>query len=328
VRARVFVTRRIPDEGLQPILEQCDARVWEAELPPDPDVVRQAVRGVQGLLCLLSDPVDESVMEAAGPSLRVISVMAVGYDHVDVAAATRRGILVTHTPGALTETTADLAFALMLAAARRIPEGVDFVRSGRWRTWDPLLLLGEDVHGATLGIVGMGRIGQAVARRARGFEMRVLYFNRSRVEFEGAERCERLLDLLRESDFVSLHLPGSAENRRLIDRDAFAAMKPNAILINTARGSLVDTEALVEALKTHRIRAAALDVTDPEPLPADHPLLALPNCVVVPHIGSASRVTRARIARLAAENLLQALAGRRPPHPVNPEVLGRLHESP
>ncbi len=317
---KVFVTRRIPEVGLQLVQHHCDATVWDHETPPTHADLLRAVREVEGLLCLLSDRVDDAVM-AAAPSLRVISVMAVGYDNVDVAAATRRGILVTHTPGALTETTADLAFALLLAAARRIPEGVDFVRAGRWKAWDPMLLLGEDVHGATLGIVGMGRIGQAVARRAKGFDMRVLYFSRSPVEVPDAEPCPSLLDLARRSDFISLHAPGSPQTRHLINRDFLWSMKSNAILVNTARGSLVDTEALVEALREGRIRGAALDVTDPEPLPKDHALLGLPNCIVVPHIGSASRATRAAIARLAARNLVEALAGRRPPHPVNPEVL-------
>lgn len=321
MRSRVFVTRQIPKEGLEIILEHCDARVWEGETPPTRDDLRREVADASGLLCLLCDRVDDEVLAAASPSLRVVSVMAVGYDNVDVAAATRRGIVVTNTPGALTETTADLAVALMLAAARRIPEGVDFVRAGHWKTWDPLLLLGEDVHGATLGIVGMGRIGRAVARRARGFNMRVIYFNRSPVVVEDAEPCGSLLDLAREADFVSLHLPGSPETRHIINREFLHCMKRNAILINTARGSHVDTSALVEALREGRLRAAALDVTDPEPLPPDHPLLGLPSCIVVPHIGSASGATRARIARLAAENLVAVLDGRRPPHPVNPEVL-------
>lgn len=321
MRPRVLVTRRIPDEGLALVMDHCDTRVWPHDDPPTHADLLREVPGIHGLLCLLSDRVDDAVLAAAGPSLRVVSVMAVGYDNVDVAAATRRGVVVTHTPGALTETTADLAFALLLAAARRIPEGVDTVRAGRWKSWDPLLLLGEDVHGATLGIVGMGRIGQAVARRARGFDMRVLHFNRSPVQVPDAEPCSSLLDLARRSDFVTLHVPGAPENRHVIGRDFLAAMKPSAILVNTARGTLLDTDALVEALRAHRIRAAALDVTDPEPLPPDHPLLGLSNCLVVPHIGSASRATRAAIARLAAQNLVEVLAGRRPPHPVNPETL-------
>lgn len=322
MRPRVFVTRRIPEEGLRLLVDGCDARVWDRETPPTTDDLQREVKDVEGLVCLLSDRVDATVM-AAAPSLRVISVMAAGYDNVDVAAATRLGILVTNTPGALTETTADLAFALILAAARRIPEGVDYVREGRWKTWEPSLLLGEDVHGATLGIVGMGRIGKAVARRARGFQMRVIYFNRSAVEVEDCEPCPSLLDLAREADFISLHVPGSPDTRHIVNRDFLFKMKSNAILVNTARGTLVDTEALVEALREGRIRAAALDVTDPEPLPSDHPLLALPNCIVVPHIGSASRATRSRIARMAAENLLAALEGRCPPHLVNPAALGR-----
>lgn len=325
MQPRVFVTRRIPEEGLDILKAHCDTRVWEHDTPPTHEDLVREVRGMDGLLCLLSDRVDDAVFASAGPSLRVVSVMAVGYDNVDVAAATRRGILVTNTPGALTETTADLAFALLLTAARRIPEGLDFVRAGRWKSWDPLLLLGDDVHGATLGIVGMGRIGRAVARRARGFDMRVIYVNRSPVQVEGAEPCSSLRDLARQSDFVSLHAPGSPENRHLIGWDFLSEMKPSGILVNTARGTLVDTEALVTALRDRRIRAAALDVTDPEPLPPDHPLLTLPNCIVVPHIGSASRTTRGAIARLAAINLVEAIAGRRPPHPVNPDVIaGRL----
>lgn len=321
MKPKVFLTRRIPDEGLSLLDAFCDITLWDQDAPPTHDEILCNVVGIDGLLCMLSDRIDEAVLEAAGPSLKVVSVMAVGYENVDVVAATKRGILVTHTPGALTETTADLAFALILAAARRIPEAVDYVKKGQWKYWHPMLLLGEDVHGATLGIIGMGRIGQAVARRALGFNMRIIYYNRSHVQVEHAEKCESLLELASQSDFVSIHVPGSPENRHLVDRAFLWAMKPSAILVNTARGLVVDTNALTEALQQNRIRAAALDVTDPEPLPPNHPLLSLPNCLIVPHIGSASRPTRAAIARLAARNLVEALAGRRPPHPVNPEVL-------
>jgi lactate dehydrogenase-like 2-hydroxyacid dehydrogenase len=257
----------------------------------------------------------------------VVSNFGVGYDNIDVPACTRRGIPVGNTPGVLTETTADLAWALILAAARRVVEGDRAVRAGEWRTWGPVLLLGRDVNGATLGIVGFGRIGQAVARRAAGFGMRVLYHARNRV----AEDVERemgatwlpLADLLAQSDFVSLNVSLTAETRHLIDAAALRSMKPSAILVNTARGPVVDTDALVDALRTGVIRAAALDVTDPEPLPADHPLVALDNCIVVPHIASATEATRGRMAAMAAANLLAGVRGERLPTPVNPEVYDR-----
>jgi glyoxylate reductase len=254
----------------------------------------------------------------------VISNYAVGYDNVDLAAATVRGIPVGNTPGVLTETTADMAFALLMAAARRVVEGAEYARAGRWRTWGPTLLLGHDVHGATLGIVGMGRIGQAVTRRASGFEMRVVYFDPYCDSGKGpfvdvAVRCS-LDELLAEADFISLHVPLSKETYHLIDANALAKTKPTAVLINTSRGPVVDHDALYEALVAGRIAYAALDVTEPEPLPADHRLLTLPNCLVVPHIASASWATRTRMAVMAAENLLAGLRGERLPHCVNPEV--------
>jgi glyoxylate reductase len=253
------------------------------------------------------------------PQLRVISQCAVGYDNVDVAAAAERGILVGNTPGVLTETTADFAFALLMAAGRRVVEGVDYVRAGRWQSWGLTVLLGQDIHGATLGLVGLGRIGAAVARRARGFEMRILYHDRVRrpeLEAElGLDHVE-LEQLLAESDFVSLHVSLTAETRGLIGAAEFARMKPNAILINTARGPVVEMDALVTALRQGQIAAAALDVTDPEPLPADHELLSLPNVIVVPHIASASAATRERMAMMAVENLAAGLAGLPLPYPV------------
>lgn len=297
-------------------------------MPPAREVLLQRVRGLEGLLSLLTDRVDAEVMDAAGPQLKVISNFAVGFDNVDVEAATARGIPVGNTPGVLTETTADLAFALLMAAARRIVEGADYVRAGRWRTWGPTLLLGYDVHGATLGIVGLGRIGQALARRASGFRMKVIYYDpycdADKGAAVGAEvRCT-LEELLAEADFVSLHVPLSAETHHLIDARALSRMKPTAVLINTSRGPIVNPDALYEALVAGQIAYAALDVTEPEPLPADHRLLTLPNCLVVPHIASASWATRTRMAVMAAENLLAGLRGERLPNCVNPEVyLGR-----
>ncbi len=271
---------------------------------------------------MLTDRIDGEVMDAADQQLRVISNFAVGVDNVDVAEATRRKIPVGHTPGILTEATADLAWTLLMAAARRITEGDRYVRAGKWRTWEPQLLLGAAVHGATLGIVGFGRIGRAVARRAKGFDMRVLYSSRSEMaDSEGATRVE-LPELLRESDFVSIHVPLNAETHHLFGAAAFGQMKRGAILVNTARGPVVDPVALYDALASGHLGGTALDVTEPEPLPADHPLLRLANCIVVPHLGSATSATRDRMARMAAENLLAGVSGQRLPYCVNPEVYG------
>ncbi len=323
-RPRVFVSRRIPEAGLALLAETCEVRVWDEPLPPPRGALLDAVAGCSGLVTLLTERVDAELLDAAGPGLRVVSNYAVGVDNIDLVECTRRGIPVGHTPGVLTETTADLAFALLLAAARRIVEAVDFVRAGRWETWDPLLLLGLDVHGATLGLVGFGRIGQAVARRAGGFGMRILYHSRHRAdpatEAPLGAAWVGLDELFAESDVVSLHVPATAETIRLVDAARLRQMKPTAILVNTARGSIVDTDALVVALREGWIGAAALDVTDPEPLPADHPLLGLPNAIVVPHIGSASRATRSRMAEMAAANCLAGLRGERLPHCANPEV--------
>jgi len=319
----VFVTRIIPDRGLVMLREVCDVRVWEDELPPPPDVLRREVADIDGLVCLLSDRVDAGLIDAA-PNLRVISQYAVGFDNIDVKAATARRIPVGNTPGVLTETTADLAFALLMAAARRLPEGERYVRAGRWKTWGPMLLMGQDIYGATLGIVGLGRIGQAMARRARGFSMRVIYTEAGDVPEAaglGAERVS-LDELLAQSDFISLHTPLTPATHHLIDAAAFGKMKPTAILVNTARGGVVDPAALYLALASGQIAAAALDVTEPEPLPAGHPLLSLDNCLVVPHVGSSSTATRGQMAVMTAENLLAGLRGERLPHCVNPEVYG------
>ncbi|MBN1656893.1 MAG: D-glycerate dehydrogenase [Anaerolineae bacterium] len=323
-KPKVFVTREIPDAGLDPVLQETDAEVWRQDGPPPRDVLLEKVAGIDGLLSLLTDKVDAELMDAAGPGLQVISNYAVGYDNVDVDAATSRGIPVGNTPGVLTETTADMAFALLMAAARRIAEGAEYVKAGKWRTWGPKLLLGPDVHGATLGIIGMGRIGQAVTRRAMGFGMHVVYFDpycddTKAPYVDVALHCD-LDELLAESDFVSLHVPLTDDTYHMINGRALEKMKPTAILINAARGPIVDPDALYDALVSGQIAYAALDVTEPEPLPADHKLLTLDNCLIVPHLGSASRATRDKMAEMAAANLLAGLRGERLPTCVNPKV--------
>jgi lactate dehydrogenase-like 2-hydroxyacid dehydrogenase len=323
-KPRVLVTRVIPDAGLDPIREACEVDLWTDELPPPRDELLRRVAGLDGLLCLLTDRVDDELLDAAGAQLRVVSNFAVGFDNIDVPALNRRRIPAGNTPGVLTETTADLAFALLMAAARRIPESVDYVRAGRWRTWGPMLLMGVDIHGATLGIVGFGRIGREIARRGHGFGMEILYHDVHAASPEeeaqlGARRVD-MAELLQRSDFVTLHVNLTDETRHLINADALRAMKPTAVLVNTSRGPVVDPVALEAALRDGEIFAAGLDVTDPEPLPAAHPLVSLPNCVVVPHIASASRVTRDRMAEMAAANLLAGVRGERLPTPINPEV--------
>jgi len=319
-RPRVFVTRVIPDAGLAPVRRATDAEVWPDELPPARDVLLEKVRGVDGLLSLLTDRVDDELLGAAGPQLRVVSNFAVGYDNIDVPACTRRGVAVGNTPGVLTETTADLAFALLMACARRLPEATDYVRADRWQTWGPLLLLGKDVHGATLGLVGFGRIGREMARRATGFGMRTIYYDPVRADAAVEAALDATFapfeEVLAAADFVSLHTVLSDVTRGLIDAAALARMKRGAILINTSRGPVVDQAALAEALRSGQLFAAGLDVTDPEPLRADHPLVGLPNCLVVPHIASASERTRDAMARQAAANLLAGLRGEPLPDPV------------
>jgi len=300
------------------IEEACDADIWPSDLPPPRRALLDRVRDVDGVVSLLTDPIDAAVIEAA-PRLRVVSNCAVGVDNVDVQAATRRNIPVGNTPDVLTDATADLAFALLLAAARRIVEGVQYVKDGKWQTWNLQLLLGADLAGATLGIVGFGRIGRAVARRAQGFGLRVLYCDPGAEAALGAIPTD-LDTLLRESDFVSLHVPLTPATHHMINAGSLGKMKPGAILVNTARGPIVDHKALHETLQSGRIAAAALDVTEPEPLSADSPLLRLENCIVLPHLGSASKWTREQMALLAARNLLAGVQGRRLPHCVNPEV--------
>ncbi len=302
----------------------CDAEIWPEDMPPPRNILLEKVSGKVGILPLLTDGIDGEVMDSAGKQLTIISNYAVGFDNIDVQAATDRGILVGNTPGVLTETTADLAFALLMAAARRFGEGIDYIRAGKWKTFKPMELLGRDIHHATLGIIGMGRIGFEVARRARGFDMEVIYHDHRPAEKGkeiGAKMCSTLDELFERADFISLHVPLTPETHPLIDSAALARMKDTAILINTSRGPVVDSDALYEALSSKKIAYAALDVTDPEPLPSDHRLMTLPNCLVIPHVGSATVATRSRMAVMAAENLLAGIRGQVPKHLVNPEVL-------
>lgn len=319
---RVFVTRELPGTALQRLAAETDMHVWTGSGSPDPETLRAKAARSDGLLCLLTDTIDEALLGAA-PSLKVVSSMSVGIDHVDVAALSARGIPLGYTPGVLVDATADLTFALLLSAARRLPESQAFLRSGKWtweRRWEPDLLLGRDLTGATLGLIGLGAIGQAVARRAQGFGLRVLGWTPSGREVPGVESAS-LDDVVAAADFLSLHLALTESTRHIINAQALQSMKPGAILINTARGPLVDEAALVEALKNQTIGGAALDVFDAEPVGADHPLLALPSVVAAPHIGSATLGTRSCMANLAVDNLLAGLRGEPMPHCVNPEVL-------
>ena len=322
-RPRVYVTRQLPGDALDRLREQAQVDIWGDDLPPPRDELLAALAEAEGLICLLTDNIDAGLLQEA-PNLRAISTMAVGYDHIDIEAATANGVLVTHTPGVLTETTADFTFALLLSAARRLPEGERAVREGRWSSWSPSFLLGRDVHGATLGIVGLGEIGLAVARRARGFDMRVLYHSRTRkpaAEEELGCVYVGFDELLDESDFVSVHLPLTPETRHLFGNAAFERMKTTAIFVNTARGAVVDEAALMRALESQAIAGAAVDVAEVEPLPRHDPLLRLPNLLATPHIASASVATRSRMAEMAVDNLLSALAGETPAHCVNPQII-------
>lgn len=323
MKPKVYVTRLLPKEAMDKIHSFCDAKTWEGELPPPRDVLLENVADVQGLLSLLTDKIDAELMDKA-PKLKVISNCAVGFDNIDVKEATKRRIIVGNTPGVLTETTADFAFALLISAARRIVEGDKQVRAGKWKTWGPMILLGQDVHDATLGIVGLGRIGQAVARRARGFGMKIIYHDVARqkqAEDGLGIKFTDLETLLADSDFITLHTNLTPETHHLIGAKQFDKMKKNCILVNTSRGPIVDNMALYEALRSGKIAYAALDVTEPEPLPAQHPLLTLDNVIVVPHIASASVATRTKMGLMAADNLISGLKGEMPPNPVNPEVL-------
>ena len=305
--SRIFVTRQLPGPALERLRAAHETTVWPEHLPPSYEQLREHSARADALLTLLTDRVDADLI-AAAPNVKVIANYAVGYDNIDVAAATARGIAVGNTPDSLTEATADLAFALLMAAARRITEAADAARSGRWQTWDPSAFLGADIYGSTIGIIGLGRIGQAVARRAAGFGMEILT-----TETRDASNLEHLL---RRSDFVSIHLPLTEGTHHLIGAEALALMKPTAILINTSRGGVVDQGALADALHTGRIAGAAVDVTDPEPLPADDPLWQAPNLLVVPHIGSATWTARERMAEIAVDNILAGLEGRPIPYQV------------
>lgn len=320
-KPKVFVTRIIRDKGLDLVKEFCDADIWPHDLPPSRADLLERVRGVEGILSLLTDKIDAEVMDAAGPQLRVISNHAVGFDNIDIPAATARGIPVGNTPEILTDATADFAFALMMSAGRRVVEGERMVRAGQWKTWGPSTLLGVDFKGATLGLVGFGRIGKGMARRAAGFDMRVIYYDPAAQPDPSIKAAPVDFEtLLHESDFISLHTPLTPETHHLINAETLSKMKPNAVLVNTARGPVIDLDALYHALREKRIFAAGLDVTEPEPLAPDHPLLTLDNVVVCPHIASASTSTRDKMALMAARNLIAGLKGDRLPNIVNPEV--------
>lgn len=320
----VYVTRGLPEAAMEVLRPHFLVRQWaDADAPVPRDVLLQESQEVDAILCLLTERVDRELLDRA-PSLKIVANMAVGFDNIDVAACTERKVLVTNTPGVLTESTADLTFALLLATARRLAEARDVLTRDRWQAWSPMFLTGQDVHGATLGIVGLGRIGQAVARRARGFDMRVLYFSRNRdkdAEDSTGAIYRPLDDLLRESDFVSIHLPLTEKTRHFVGEREIGLMKRSAVLLNTSRGPVVDEGALCQALHERRIWAAGLDVFEREPLPMGSPLRALDNVVLLPHIGSATIATRTSMATLAAENILEFLLRGEPVSPVNPEAL-------
>ncbi len=324
MQPKVYVTRRIPESGIALLQESCDVEIWDSDDVVPRDTFLAAVADKDAVLCLLTEKIDAETLSVA-KNAKIFANMAVGFDNIDVPECTKRGVMASNTPGVLTDTTADFAFTLLMAAARRIREGHEFVHAGKWETWGPLLLMGQDIHHATLGLVGLGRIGTEMARRGQGFSMRVLYNDVVRREDLEQELGLEYVDfdtVLRESDFVSLHVPYMPETHHLISTDELAKMKQSAVLINTARGPIVDPAALYTALSSGEIWAAGLDVTDPEPIPMDDPLLTLDNCLVAPHIASASFQTRSDMSELAANNILAALAGERPPTILNPELLG------
>ncbi len=319
-KPKVFVTRRMAQEALYLIAKETEMRLWEDESPPPHEVLRKEAREADGLVTLIEDKVNKELF-ADAPNLKVVSQMAVGFDNIDVAEATKRAIPVGHTPGVLTKTVADFTFGLMLAAARRIVEADKFTRQGMWKHWHPMAFLGADVYQATLGLIGLGGVGLEVAKRANGFDMKVIYYDIFRREDQekelGIAFKPDVASVLREADFVSLHTPLTQETHHLINKQALEMMKPTAILINTSRGPVIDQKALYQALKNDVIAAAALDVSEPEPIEPNDPLLNLDNLVIVPHIASASVVTRTKMAMMAAENLLAGLRGEIPPHCVN-----------
>jgi glyoxylate reductase len=326
VKPKVFVTRIIPDAGLNRIKQHCDAEVWTDPLPPPHAVLRQKIAGCDGLVSLLTDKIDAALLDAA-PRLKVVSNYAVGFNNVDVAAATERGIAVGNTPGVLTDATADMAFCLLITAARRVVEGHQYTLAGKWKTWEPLGHLGQDLAGRTLGVIGMGRIGYALAQRCHGgWGMKILYHDVYRNEKAEKDLGARQVDLdtlLREADFVSVHTDLNEKTRGLFNTATFKKMKRTAVFINTARGPIVDQKALHDALKSGTIFAAGLDVTDPEPPSLDDPLLKLPNVILAPHIASATVGTRNAMAEICADNLIAGTSGQKLPAWVNPEVEGK-----
>lgn len=322
-KPRIYITRPLPDAAMRVLQGKVEYHMWERESEPvKRETLLREIVDVDGIICLITEKIDAEVVERAH-RCRVIAQVAVGYDNIDVAAATRRGIFVTNTPGVLTETTADMAWAILMATARRVVEGDKFTRSGRWKTWELMGFTGQDVHGATLGIVGLGRIGAAIARRAKGFAMPLLYHSRNRAEALEAEvgaRYASLDDLLRQSDFVMVSCALTPQTRHLIGERQLGLMKPTAILVNIARGPIVDQRALYRALVDRKIWAAGLDVFEVEPVPMDEPLLKLDNVVVPPHLGSGSIATRTKMATMAAENCLAGVTGQVPPNVVNPQA--------
>jgi glyoxylate reductase len=325
-KPKVFVSRILPNAGLSLIKSACEAEVWPEPLPPPADVLRRKIADCDGLASLLTDKIDGPLLDSA-PRLKVVSNFAVGFNNVDVPAATARGVAVGNTPGVLTDATADMAFCLLIGAARRLVEGHQYTLSGQWKTWEPLGHLGQDLAGRTVGIIGMGRIGYALAKRCRGgWDMNVLYhdvYASAKAESELQARRVDLDTLLAESDFISLHADLNEQTRGMIGREQFKKMKRTAILINTARGPLVNQKDLAEALASKTIFAAGLDVTDPEPPARDDPLLKLPNCVIAPHIASATVQTRNAMAEICAKNLIAGVTGQPLPAWVNPEVEGK-----
>jgi len=323
-KPRVYVTREMPERGLRVIKERFEAEVWPDYAPPPKKTIIEKAAKVDALATLLSDQIDAEVFDAA-PNLKIVAQMAVGFDNIDVKEATKRGIYVTNTPGVLTETTADFAWALLMAAARRVVEADKYVRTGKWKVgWHPMMMQGRDVYGATIGIVGLGRIGCAIAKRAKGFDMTVLYYDvirRPDFEKEYNIKFTQLDTLLQKADFVTINAPLTKETHHLMDEKKLKMMKKTAYLINNARGPIVDEKALYKALKEGWIAGAALDVFEQEPTPMTNPLLKLDNVVVAPHISSASYETRSRMAEMVAENLVAFFEGKTPPNLVNPEVL-------
>lgn len=323
MQPKVYVTRRIPESGVKLLQQSCDVEIWDSDDVVPREVFLKAVADKDAVLCLLTEKVDAETLDVA-KNAKIFANMAVGFDNIDVAECTKRGIMASNTPGVLTDTTADFAFTLLMSAARRIRESHEFVQAGKWETWGPLLLMGQDIHHATLGLIGLGRIGTEMARRGQGFSMRVLYndvVRREDLEQELGLEYAEFDTVLEESDFVSLHVPYLPATHHLISTEQLAKMKQSAVLINTARGPIVDPQALYTALKSGEIWAAGLDVTDPEPIPMDDPLLTLDNCLIAPHIASASFNTRSDMSELAANNILAAIAGDRPPTILNPEVI-------